>query len=102
MLNLIHCLYLIKLFENNIGSILIMSEIIESTNSEKDVKMCHLELSDMQFFESCAQMNEKRLGHQEIEENVKIRSGKWLRDEHQEFVRACEKHGNNWQMVLYI
>lgn len=33
------------------------------------------------------------------EDGFKI--GKWQREEHLQFLKACEKHGNNWAKVFY-
>jgi len=28
--------------------------------------------------------------------------GKWTKEEHQKFIRACLKHGKQWQMVKFL
>jgi hypothetical protein len=34
-----------------------------------------------------------------IKENQNIQLGRWTREEHQKFIRACLKHGKRWQKV---
>ena len=35
-------------------------------------------------------------------ENLNKNVGKWTKEEHQKFIRACLKHGKRWQMVKKI
>ena len=50
-----------------------------------------------------------RLKMRKIRKNKQIeltkegyKMGKWQRDEHLIFIKACEKHGNNWTKVKII
>lgn len=44
----------------------------------------------------------KRLKLRKKETKKEYKEGKWDKEEHQDFIQACHKYGNNWAKVKII
>ena len=60
--------------------------------------------SDLPFEYNLKIFEESCLSSEEINQvsgdlNTRLRTGKWLKDEHHRFLAACEKYGSNWVEV---